>query len=179
MNNISIPKQSIQAIIGLGNPGRQYYNNRHNIGFKVVDALSGAFGGSWRTKDAMEIAEIVINGTKVILIKPQTFMNSSGNIIPYLTKQGINPENILVVHDELELPFGQIKFKVGGSHKGHNGLRSIIGVIGDGFARLRFGIGRPADREHVPDYVLQNFTEGTGQLQQLIDQSVQMLEGLY
>src|SRR5437762_14149064 len=99
----------IQAIIGLGNPGRQYSFNRHNAGFLVLDVLAHDLGGSWRTKEHMEMAEVMINGTKVLLIKPQTFMNSSGKVIPYLTKQGIKPENILVVHDELELPFGQIK----------------------------------------------------------------------
>lgn len=167
----------INAVIGLGNPGRQYSHNRHNIGFRVVDALVDAHGGSWRTRENMETAEIVINGAKIIVIKPQTFMNSSGKVISFLTKQGIKPENILVVHDELELPFGSLKFKMGGSHKGHNGLRSIIEACGDQFARLRFGIGRPENKDDVPAYVLQNFNEPQEKVEQLIEQAIQMIEG--
>ncbi|MCX5922383.1 MAG: aminoacyl-tRNA hydrolase [Candidatus Dependentiae bacterium] len=173
-NTISIG--SISTIIGLGNPGRQYHYNRHNIGFLVLDALAEAHGGSWRTKEHMEIADIMLNGAKILLIKPQTFMNNSGKVISYLAKQGIKPENILVVHDELELSFGQLKFKVGGSHKGHNGLKSIIASCGDGFARLRFGIGRPENREDVSDYVLQNFTEDRAEVERLIGQSVEMIQ---
>jgi len=169
----------ILAIIGLGNPGRQYQFNRHNAGFLVLDALADKLGGSWRTKEHMELAEVMINGHKVLLIKPQTFMNSSGKVIPFLIKQGIKAENILVVHDELELPFGQIKTKVGGSHKGHNGLKSIISVCGADFMRLRFGIGRPENRDHVPDYVLQNFKESDAQIEQLIGQSVDIISSLY
>lgn len=168
---------AIHAIIGLGNPGRQYLHNRHNIGFRVVDALVDVHAGSWRARENMETADIVINGSNVIVIKPQTFMNSSGAVIPFLTKQGIKSENILVVHDELELPFGHVKFKMGGSHKGHNGLRSIIGACGDQFARLRFGIGRPSTRDDVPAYVLQNFNEPQEKVEQLIAQSVEMVEG--
>lgn len=178
MQQITLPAP-ILAIIGLGNPGRQYQFNRHNIGFRVIDVLADRFGGSWQNREQMEIAEIVINGSKVILIKPQTFMNSSGKVIPYLTKKGVKPENILVVHDELELPFGQIKFKMGGSHKGHNGLRSIIGVCGDVFARLRFGISRPENRDDVPDYVLHNFIESKDEIDQLIDNAVSMIQKLY
>lgn len=172
----SINLAPIHAIIGLGNPGSKFEYNRHNIGFRVVDALVDAHGGSWRAREHMETADIVINGAKIIVIKPQTFMNSSGKVIPFLTKQGIKPENILVVHDELELPFGQLKFKMGGSHKGHNGLRSIIGACGDQFARLRFGIARPENRDDVPAYVLENFKEPQQDVEQLIEQSVRMIE---
>lgn len=171
----TILQAPILAIIGLGNPGRQYSHNRHNIGFRVVDALASSYNSTWRARENMEIAEIPIEGSKIILIKPQTFMNSSGKVIPYLTKQGIKPENILVVHDELELPFGQIKFKMGGSHKGHNGLKSIISVIGDAFPRLRFGIGRPSNRDDVPAYVLQNFSEKEPEVEALIEESVNLI----
>ena len=88
-------------------------------------------------------------------------------------------ENILVVHDELELPFGQIKFKVGGSHRGHNGLKSIISVCGPDFARLRFGIGRPEQKEEVPNYVLRNFVEDSAEVDRLRDEAVEMLEQLF
>ena len=178
MQNATI-NEPILAIIGLGNPGRQYANNRHNIGFRIVDALADKLGASWHTKDIMELAQAQINDHKIYLIKPQTFMNSSGKVTSFLIKQGIKPENILVVHDELELPFGQLKFKMGGSHKGHNGLRSIIGVIGDMFARLRFGIGRPENRDDVPDYVLHDFRENKDEIQKLIEQSVEQILNLY
>jgi PTH1 family peptidyl-tRNA hydrolase len=99
-------------------------------------------------------------------------MNNSGQVIPYLTKQGIKPENILVVHDELELPFGEIKIRAGGSAKGHNGLKSIIQAIGPEFHRLRFGIGRPENREEVPDYVLEPFAKDKSEVDKLIEKAV-------
>ena len=172
-------KNPIQAIIGLGNPGHKFSFNRHNAGFLVLDLLADDLGASWRSKDNMEIAQVMINGAKVILIKPQTFMNSSGTVIPFLIKQGIKAENMLVVHDELELPFGQIKMKKGGSHKGHNGLKSIIGVCGSDFERLKFGIGRPEVKDHVPDYVLHNFTEPRVEVEALIHQAVEMIKKMY
>lgn len=175
---MSITKD-IKACIGLGNPGHTYYNQRHSIGFRVLDALADQHGAQWRTKDRMEVAEILLNDHKVLLIKPQTFMNNSGAILPFLTKQGIKAENILVVHDELELPFGKLASKQGGSAKGHNGLKSIITACGENFYRLRFGIGRPAQREDVPDYVLQPFAEPADKVDQLIEQAATMIEGLF
>lgn len=166
----------IKAIIGLGNPGNAYYRTRHSIGFRVVDALADTYHASWRTKDNAEIASITVDGHEVLLIKPQTFMNTSGKVIPSLTKKGIKPGEIMVVHDELEVPFGQIKMRVGGSHKGHNGLRSIIDACGPDFGRMRFGIERPADRERVPQYVLEHFTpEQEQRMQELITTAVDML----
>ena len=166
----------ITVIIGLGNPGKQYYYTRHSIGFRVVDELARKYDGIWKSKKEMEIAEVVIHGKKIMLVKPETFMNDSGKVIPFLRKQGINPENILVVHDELEKPFGTLAFKIGGSHRGHNGLRSIIAVCGPDFARLRFGIGRPESRDEVGDYVLQNFAQNPEAVEQGIDQAVTMIE---
>lgn len=154
----TIETRDIRAIIGLGNPGRTYENTRHNIGFKVVDQLvESHVGNGWRVTGELETAEIDLYGHKVLVIKPQTFMNNSGKVVPFLQKKGIKAEHILVVHDELEQPFGKITFKIGGSAKGHNGLRSIITLCGEDFARLRFGIGRP-DKEEVADYVLNNFS---------------------
>lgn len=166
----------IKAIIGLGNPGHKYSKNRHNIGFKIVDALANKYGAHWQKKEHMEIATVDINGQSIMLIKPQTFMNSSGKVYPFLAKHGIKAENVLVVHDELELPFGQIKTKTGGSAKGHNGLKSIIAACGDMFHRLRFGIGRPAVRERVPDYVLEDFAED---VEPYIEQAVDALVDLF
>ena len=171
--------KEIKAIIGLGNPGKQYYHNRHNIGFQLVDMLASKFHGKWQAKPFMEVATITINGHTVILIKPQTFMNDSGKVISYLNKQGIKAENILVAHDELELPFGQIKTKQGGSAKGHNGLKSIIAAGGDMFHRLRVGIGRPENREAVPSYVLQDFVQELPEIVELLEKAVGMIEDMF
>lgn len=169
---------NIKAILGLGNPGHRFTFTRHNIGFRILDALAEKYNASWKTKDHYESAEIDINNKRILLIKPQTFMNNSGNIIPMLSKQGIKAENILVVHDELEKPFGKIEFKTGGSHKGHNGLRSIIEKCGADFHRLRFGIARPENKEDVPEYVLSNFKESATDVELMIDKSVEMIEKL-
>ena len=126
----------------------------------------------------MELAVIRVEGKPILLIKPQTFMNASGKVIPFLLKKGIKGENILVVHDELEMPFGKIKVKFGGSAKGHNGLRSIIDIIGKDFWRLSFGIDRPENREDVGQYVLSNFTEKTDDLEAGINQAVQTFQKL-
>lgn len=167
---------SFKAIIGLGNPGDKFYYTRHNIGFRILDALADRYGSSWRAIDKMEIAQIVINEKQILLIKPQTFMNSSGEVLPYLQKKGIKPEEILVVHDELELPFGAIKVKLDGSSKGHNGLKSIISFCGSNFYRLRVGIGRPEKREMVPDYVLKKFDENSQQIESIIIEAINEIE---
>lgn len=169
---------TITAIIGLGNPGTRFTRHRHNIGFMVLDALADAYGVQWQTKDDMEIASIQQNGKKVLLIKPQTFMNESGRVIPALRKKGIEAEHILVVHDELEKPFGHVSIAVGGSARGHNGLRSIIEHCGKDFARLRFGIGRPEKKEDVGHFVLSPFDESKAELDTLIDQAVQKIESV-
>lgn len=179
MKQPPLPPLTIKAIIGLGNPGPKYHNHRHNIGFRVLDALAEQHGGSWQTKDNAEVAQITINDQRVLLIKPLTFMNDSGRVISPLLKQGIKAENILVVHDELEKPFGNLSIRIGGSAKGHNGLRSIIGACGPDFARLRFGIGRPEQREDVPNYVLSNFSESQVELDQRIQEAVQLIEQLF
>lgn len=176
MNTAPLPPLTIKAIIGLGNPGPKYHRNRHNIGFLILDALAERHGGSWQKKDNAEIAQVTINDQRVLLIKPLTFMNDSGKVIPSLLKQGVKPEQMLVVHDELEKPFGNLSIRIGGSAKGHNGLRSIIGVCGPDFARLRFGIARPERKEEVPNYVLSNFAESASELAQRIQQAVEILD---
>lgn len=167
------------VIIGLGNPEPRFMRTRHNIGFQIVDALAEAQSASWRTKQNAEVASIQFDGVRVLLMKPQTYMNNSGQVVPALKKEGFTVEDILVLHDELELPFGKLAFKCGGSAKGHNGLKSLIQAWGtDAFARFRFGIGRPEQREQVPEYVLQSF-ENPPAVQQQVDLSVQMIEDLY
>jgi PTH1 family peptidyl-tRNA hydrolase len=166
-----------KAIIGLGNPGRAYVRNRHNIGFRVLHALAATYGGVWHVRGNMEYAEISMGENTVLLIKPQTFMNDSGAVIPILFKKGIKADDILVVHDELEKPFGYIGIKVGGSAKGHNGLRSIMQHTGADFARLRFGIGRPEHKPDVGTYVLSNFSPAEeNELEALLAQAVAQIE---
>jgi peptidyl-tRNA hydrolase, PTH1 family len=174
-NNPILNLSSIKAIIGLGNPGRAYYYNRHNIGFRVVEEVTKLYHGSFKSNDLMELAQINANGKPYFLILPQTFMNLSGKVIPFLSKKGITAENILVVHDELELPFGKMKFKHGGSAKGHNGLKSIIQYCGADFYRLAIGIGRPANREDVPKFVLEDFEDSVA-AQEVIQQAVTNIE---
>ena len=172
-------QHSIKVIIGLGNPGQQYYLTRHSIGFRVLDELASKYYSSWRPKENMEMYDITINDQAILLVKPQTFMNSSGKVIPYLAKQGIKAENILVVHDELEKPFGKLAFKSGGSHRGHNGLRSIIDACGPEFMRLRFGIGRPEDKNDVGNYVLRRFDQDSSEIESCIQQAIEMIEALF
>ena len=172
MNNTTIPR----AIIGLGNPGSRFDNTRHNIGFTVVDALAEKYHADWQEKANMRMAEINLHGQPVLLIKPQTFMNSSGDVVPLVRKQGIKPEEILVVHDELEKPFGTIQVRLGGSARGHNGLRSLIAQMGEQFWRMRCGIGRPERKEDVGTYVLERFGKDE-QVGKLIDKAIEVIEG--
>lgn len=165
----------IKVIIGLGNPGSAYYHHRHSIGFRILDELADKYGAHWGKKDQLESAEIFIDNKKVVLIKPQTYMNNSGAVIPALQKKGVQPEEILVVHDELELPFGKVTNKLGGSAKGHNGLKSIIERCGDQFYRLRVGIGRPERKEDVPNYVLSNFSEPIDSIEHVIQESIKQI----
>lgn len=168
--------KKIKAIIGLGNPGTKHYFNRHSVGFRVVDYIAQQLNAQWNKKDVIDIAFGDWQGQEIILIKPQTFMNTSGKAMLLLLKKGIKPEEMLVVHDEIELPFGELKTKYGGSAKGHNGLRSIIEVIGKDFYRLAFGVDRPAYREDVPDYVLSNFTQAEEkEIPALLEQSFDLI----
>lgn len=175
---MNTPKLDIKAIIGLGNPGPTYFYTRHNIGFRAIDALAEAYHASWQKKDNAEVTTIQVDDKKIILIKPQTYMNDSGKVIPNLLKQGIKAENILVLHDELEQPFGKIQVRMGGSARGHNGLKSIISVCGDQFARMRIGISRPANKEDVPDYVLQKFKEPAAEIEKILHMAVEQIENI-
>lgn len=173
---------TIRAVIGLGNPGARYVKTRHNIGFRVVENLAEQLNAVWQTTDKMEVAQVsmTVDGSvsSVYLIKPQTFMNESGKVMVFLTKKGIKPEQVVVVHDELEKPFGNLGLRFGGSAKGHNGLRSIMGVVGAEFWRLRFGIGRPESREEVGDYVLTPFIRPEeDKIGQLLDQACRLIFG--
>ena len=172
----------IKLIIGLGNPGPKYLKTRHSIGFTIVDKLAENYSSVWTESDLMHYTNIQIsdsdgNMKSVILVKPMTFMNDSGKILPLFQKKGIKPEEILVVHDELEKSFGNIAIRFDGSHRGHNGLRSIMSFKGKDFWRLRFGIDRPENREDVSDYVLSCFpVEEEAQVNGLIDQAIELIE---
>ena len=164
-----------KAIIGLGNPGTNYIYTRHNIGFRIIDELVARHNGVWKKRTDMELAEITLQDKPVLIVKPQTFMNLSGKVIPPLQKRGVTVEQILVMHDELEKPFGSLTLKQGGSAKGHNGLKSLIAHCGPDFWRLRFGIGRPDNKEEVPAYVLQGFKEPKEKVNELIDQAIALI----
>jgi PTH1 family peptidyl-tRNA hydrolase len=171
-------KAPIKIILGLGNPGKQFHHTRHNIGFLVLDELGSKYGAVWSTVKDKEVAEIAIDGNKITLVKPQTFMNSSGKVLPSLLKQGLSAHNVLVVHDELEKPFGVVDIKQGGSHRGHNGLRSLMEFCGQDFMRVRCGIGRPVHKEDVADYVLSNFIESDNDVEAMINKAITMIEQL-
>lgn len=168
-----------KVIIGLGNPGHTYNKTRHNIGFMVIDKLAEKYYANWLSKDNLEFANININNKSILLIKTLAFMNNSGSVIPFLLKKNFTPEDILIIHDELEKPFGKINIKLGGSAKGHNGLKSFIEKWGDNFWRLRFGISRPSEKSDVASYVLGKFTEPSEQLNRLIDEAIREIEKLY
>jgi peptidyl-tRNA hydrolase, PTH1 family len=148
-------------VVGLGNPGREYARNRHNVGWLVVDELARRHGGSWRGKFDGQLAEIRIDGHKVALLKPETFMNDSGKSVRAAASFfKAEPDTVLVVHDEGDLDTGRLQARLGGGLAGHNGLRSIAQHLGTpDFLRLRVGVGRPGrgDQRRLADYVLADF----------------------
>ncbi len=164
----------MHLVVGLGNPGQKYEGNRHNVGFMVVDALASAAGASFKSKFSGEFA---ISG-ELAFLKPMTFMNLSGESVqPAAAFLKVSLGDVIVIHDELDLSFADVRIKVGGGHAGHNGLRSIIARMGaPDFARVRVGIGRPpADfKGDVASYVLGNFAgEERKQLDDVISRSVE------
>ena len=148
-------------IIGLGNPGAEYENTRHNIGFKVLDALVSASNTSFTTDRYADVAEVKFKGRNLVLIKPNTFMNLSGKAVAYwMQKSKINIENIMVVTDDISLPFGILRLRKKGSDGGHNGLKDNQAVLGDShYPRLRFGVGDDFSRGKQVEYVLDNFSD--------------------
>src|SRR5579864_513157 len=148
-------------VAGLGNPGREYARNRHNVGHMVVDELARRHDGVWRAKFSGQLAEVRIDGHKVALLKPETFMNDSGRSVKAAAQFfKLEPDAILVVHDESDLEPGRLQVRRGGGLAGHNGLRSITQHLGtQDFLRLRVGVGRPGrgDRRPLADYVLSDF----------------------
>ena len=148
-------------VAGLGNPGREYEANRHNVGFMVADELARRHGGAWKAKFNAQVADVRIDGHKVVLLKPQTYMNDSGRSISSAMRFfKLDPDSVLVVHDETDLPPGRLQARRGGGLAGHNGLRSVAPHLGTpDFLRLRIGVGRPerGDPRPLADYVLADF----------------------
>jgi len=151
----------MQIIVGLGNPGGEYARHRHNVGFMAVDAIHRREGfPPWRKRFRAEIAEGSLGGQKILLLKPQTYMNESGRAVGEAANfYKVDPGDILVVHDEVDLAPGKIRMKRGGGAAGHNGLRSIDAAIGDDYRRLRIGVGHPGVKEMVPIHVLHDFAK--------------------
>lgn len=145
-------------IVGLGNPGDEYVETRHNAGFMAIDVLAERHGANyWKSQGGALTAETRIGTEDVVLVKPQTFMNLSGTAVAHLLKTyNLNVSDLVIIHDELDIEPGVVRCKLGGGHAGHNGLRSIHQKVGtDEYARVRVGIGRPPGRMAAADYVLQ------------------------
>ena len=148
--------------VGLGNPGSQYEDTRHNIGFKVIDKLVDDFG-------ARDISKTSFHGklyrsAHSLFLKPTTYMNLSGKSVqPVKQFFKIEQENVIVIHDDIDLPFGAVRFKRGGGHGGHNGLKSLDAMIGKEYIRVRIGVGKPEHKSQVADYVLHDFNENEKQ----------------
>ncbi|MEI0610936.1 aminoacyl-tRNA hydrolase [Brachyspira pilosicoli] len=151
-----------KLVIGLGNPGEEYKNHRHNIGFIIIDKLAQNLSLKFdNNKKKSLFTRAKLNNTDFILLKPQTFMNLSGESAIYISKFfNIKPEDIIVIYDDMDIPFGTFKIKKGGSSGGHNGIKSLIAQLQtDNFIRLRVGIGRPSFGKKVNDYVLSSFSK--------------------
>ena len=172
-------------VVGLGNPGKEYAGNRHNVGFLVADLLAsrvGAkFGRSKRAHAAVAEGRLGFGGPKLVLLKPLTYMNLSGAPVVSLAQFFKVPvSNVIAVHDELDVPFGQVRAKRGGGEGGHNGLRSMSKSLSSKeYARVRFGIGRPPGRQDPADYVLSDFSGAERkELEFLVDRAADVVEAI-
>jgi PTH1 family peptidyl-tRNA hydrolase len=166
-------------VVGLGNPGRQYERTRHNAGWLVVDELARRHGGMFRSKFSGQLAELRLGELKLALLKPETFMNDSGRSLAAAARFfKVEPEDMLIVHDDVDLEEGRLQARQGGGLAGHNGLRSIAQALGSqDFLRLRIGVGRPGrgDRRSVADFVLTPF-EAETDVDELISRSANAVE---
>jgi peptidyl-tRNA hydrolase, PTH1 family len=168
-------------VVGLGNPGREYDQTRHNAGWLVVDELARRHGGSFRSKFSGRLAETRVDDLRLALLKPETYMNDSGRSLSAAARFfKVDPESVLVVHDDVDLEPGRLQARLGGGLAGHNGLRSIVQALGSqDFLRLRIGVGRPGrgDRRSVADYVLTRF-EAEEDVDALVARSADAVETL-
>ncbi|GHJ10269.1 peptidyl-tRNA hydrolase [Micromonospora humidisoli] len=172
-------------VVGLGNPGREYAGNRHNVGFMVAELLAVRLGGRFgRYKRVVaDVAEgrIGFGGPKLVLLKPQTYMNLSGGPVAALAQfHKIPADRVIAVHDELDIPYGQLRVKLGGGEGGHNGLRSMSKSLGTkDYVRVRFGIGRPPGRQDPADFVLSDFGAAERkELEFLVDRAADVVESV-
>lgn len=151
----------MKLFVGLGNPGAKYAGNRHNIGFMAMDRIADDHGfGPWRGKFQGVLTEGRLGSEKVVLLKPETFMNKSGQSVGEAMRFfKLEPADIIVFHDEIDLAPGKLRVKTGGGHAGHNGLRSLHGHITEGYNRVRMGVGHPGHKDAVPHYVLKDFSK--------------------
>lgn len=170
--------------VGLGNPGAKYARNRHNIGYMALEALADDHGfGPFRAKFQGALSEGRLGSEKVLLLKPETFMNKSGQSVGEAMRfYKLTPEDVVVFHDELDLAPGKVRFKRGGGHAGHNGLRSLHAHIGDTYGRVRMGIGHPGHKDKVAGYVLSDFAKADGEwldavLRGIADGAPELAEG--
>ena len=174
----------MKLFVGLGNPGAKYARNRHNVGFMALDRIADDHGfAPWRAKFSAELSEGRLGREKVVLVKPQTFMNRSGQAVGEAMRfYKLEPTDIVVFHDEIDLAPGKCRVKHGGGHAGHNGLRSIHDHIGPHYARIRIGVGHPGHKDKVAGFVLNDFaTTDQGWLDDLLrgisDGAVALAEG--
>lgn len=153
-------RQLMRLLVGLGNPGTRYARNRHNVGFMVIDAIARKHDNTgFRNRFKGELSEAFIGGNRVLLLKPQTFMNASGESVGEASRFfKLSLSEIIVIHDEIDLRPGKVRVKQGGGSAGHNGLRSIDALLGPDYWRVRIGVGHPGMKELVQPYVLQNFS---------------------
>ena len=174
-------------VAGLGNPGREYEHNRHNVGFMIVDLIARRTGARFgrHRRAAAEVAEtrlgVGIDAPALVLVKPMTYMNLSGGPVTALARfYKVPAERIIAVYDELDLPYGTLRTKIGGGEGGHNGARSISQSLSTrDYLRVRFGIGRPPGRQDPADYVLSDFTTGERkELEYLVDRAADIVESL-
>ena len=148
-------------IVGLGNPGSEYENNRHNVGFQMIEAIaeSVASNSFKKMSQVVEVSSCFFEKKKIIFAKPQTFMNLSGRAVRFLIDfYKISINKVIAFHDDIDLPFGRVKIKKGGGNGGHNGLKSIDNLAGTDYWRVRIGVGRPAEKSMVVSHVLGNFS---------------------
>lgn len=151
----------MRLFVGLGNPGARYAGNRHNIGFMAVDEIARAHGAApWRRRFQGQASEAVLGAEKVVLLKPETFMNESGRAVAEALRfYKLGLPDLVVFHDELDLPPARLRVKAGGGNAGHNGLRSISAHCGNDYRRVRLGIGHPGHKDLVHGYVLRDFAK--------------------
>src|ERR671937_2000242 len=168
-------------VVGLGNPGREHERDRHNVGWLVVDELGRRLDGSWRGKFSGRLAEVRLEGLRLALLKPETFMNQVGSSVSAAQRFfKVEPESLLIVHDDVDLEPGRLQARAGGGLAGHNGLRSLAKALGtQDFLRLRIGVGRPGrgDPRSVADYVLSPF-DAEEDVEALVDRSSDAIETL-